>query len=300
MMQTAFCPAHVTGFFKAEIKGDSKDRGSLGAGFSIQDGVVTRVQVSDAKESRYSISVSGYEPDNTRVSEYVADEFLKIARNQDVFIDIRHEISIPVGYGLGCSGAVALSLAMALNKSLGTGLTRHKVGQIAHAAEISCKTGLGDVLASYHGGFEIRTRPGGPGVGQVEKIESDAKVVLICFSPISTRKFIDERIKTINGLGGRMVARLAESKDRGEFQDMSLEFARHVGMITPKMDAVIADLQDAQIKCGAALFGETVFTLISKTDESKVLDILKRYPDGIVIRSGIDNAGARLWDSQKS
>ena len=36
MMATAFCPAHITGFFKAELnKGQSKQLGSLGAGFSI-------------------------------------------------------------------------------------------------------------------------------------------------------------------------------------------------------------------------------------------------------------------------
>ena len=40
MMATAFCPAHITGFFKAELdKEDSKQLGSLGAGFSIQKGV---------------------------------------------------------------------------------------------------------------------------------------------------------------------------------------------------------------------------------------------------------------------
>ena len=38
-MVTAFCPAHITGFFKAELnKEDSKQLGSLGAGFSIQKG----------------------------------------------------------------------------------------------------------------------------------------------------------------------------------------------------------------------------------------------------------------------
>ena len=45
MMATAFCPAHITGFFKAELdKEDSKQLGSLGAGFSIQKGVVIMIQ----------------------------------------------------------------------------------------------------------------------------------------------------------------------------------------------------------------------------------------------------------------
>ena len=45
-MATAFCPAHITGFFKAELdKEDSKQLGSLGAGFYLQKGVKTTVSV---------------------------------------------------------------------------------------------------------------------------------------------------------------------------------------------------------------------------------------------------------------
>ena len=297
MRGLAFCPAHITGFFKAEIENQSKnpeELGSLGAGFSIQNGVTTKVQISYLEKSDYNITVSGYKADNTQVSEFVINEFFKIIKNRKFFVDVKHEISIPVGYGLGCSSAVALSLAMALNQALNTNLTKEKVGQIAHSAEVNCKTGLGDVLGSYHGGFEIRTKSGAPGIGILEKIETDMQVILICFSPMSTKKFIDEKIETINGLGKKMVAKLIESKNYNDFQDMSLEFAKYVKVRTPKMNSVIDDLQNNQIKCGVALFGETVFALISKNEEDKVLKILKKYTDGIIIKSKIDNIGARL------
>ncbi len=61
-------------------------------------------------------------------------------------------------------------MAFALNKALETNLSRTKIGQIAHNAEIHCKTGLGTVLSSYHGGFEIRTKHGAPGIGSLQKI----------------------------------------------------------------------------------------------------------------------------------
>ena len=297
MRGLAFCPAHITGFFKAEIENQLKnpeELGSLGAGFSIQNGVTTKVQISYLEKSDYNITVSGYKADNTQVSEFVINEFFKIIKNRKFFVDVKHEISIPVGYGLGCSSAVALSLAMALNQALNTNLTKEKVGQIAHSAEVNCKTGLGDVLGSYHGGFEIRTKSGAPGIGILEKIETDMQVILICFSPMSTKKFIDEKIETINGIGKKMVAKLIESKNYNDFQDMSLEFAKYVKVRTPKMNSVIDDLQNNQIKCGVALFGETVFALISKNEEDKVLKILKKYTDGIIIKSKIDNIGARL------
>ncbi len=169
------------------------------------------------------------------------------------------------------------------------------IGQIAHNAEVNCKTGLGDVLASFHGGFEIRVKPGAPGIGYVEKIFTDEiSVIMICFSPISTNKFIKERLSQINGLGGKMVDRLLESKNYEHFQDMSLEFAKFVDVITPRMQKLVNELSKNNIKCGIAFFGETVFSMIPKEDEDKVLEILQKYPDGIVIKSELDVNGARV------
>jgi pantoate kinase len=74
---------------------------------------------------------------------------------------------------------------------------------------------------------------------------------------------------------------------------MSLEFARYVGVITPKMQQVIDDLQLHGFKCGVAMFGETVFTLIPKQKELEVLRLLERYRDGIIIRTEIDKSGVR-------
>ena len=214
---------------------------------------------------------------------------------EDFYFDIRHEISIPVGYGLGSSSAVALSLSYALDRALGTNLDRDTIGTIAHNAEVSCKTGLGDVLASYHGGFEIRMRPGAPGIGKVEKINTGpVSIIVICFSPISTNKFIKEHLSKINGLGGRMVNELLKTKDCDRFQDMSLEFAQYINVITPRMRRVIEELSSRQIKCGVALFGETVFSMIPQQKEAEVLKVLEKYTDGMLIRSELDGIGARV------
>ena len=296
MMATAFCPAHITGFFKAELdKEDSKQLGSLGAGFSIQKGVKTTVTVRERTKhdiSDFAIKVNGFESGDMRVSELVLSRF----RVKGKFIDVTHDIDVPVGYGFGCSAAVALSLSIALNDALDCKLTKIQVAQIAHDIEIECRTGLGDVLASYHGGFEVRVKPGAPGIGQVKKINSKEKrdVIIICFNPISTKKFLKEKISSINGLGGKMVKKLVESNDTEEFQDMSIKFAKYVNVVTPKMNQVINLLHKNGIKCGVALFGETVFSLVTKNEKNKVKEILKQFDDGLIITSKIDNSGARL------
>ncbi|HJU14795.1 MAG TPA: GHMP kinase [Candidatus Nitrosotalea sp.] len=292
MQAQAFAPGHITGFFKAQVEpAEPELKGSIGAGFCIKEGVTTKVKVTTGKPG-FRITNTGYKSDNTQVSEYVAREFLKIAKG-DHFLEIEHHVGIPVGYGLGSSGAVALSLAFALNKALGTNLSRTQVGQIAHNAEIHCKTGLGTVLSSYHGGFEIRTKYGAPGIGSLKKIHTDYLPVVICFSPISTKKFIKTELSKINGLGAKMVTKLLKSRDQMEFLDMSLEFARYVGVVTPKMQQVIDDLRQHGFKCGVAMFGETVFTLVPKTRETDVLQILEKYHDGIIIKTEIDKSGAR-------
>ena len=296
MRAKAFSPAHITGFFKAELEEKEPNQlGSLGAGFSIQKGVKTTVNVRSKTKhdiNNYEITVKGFNTGDIRVSEYVLNEFLVDGK----YFDVTHEIDVPVGYGFGCSAAVAFSLAIALNDSLKCGYTKTKVAQIAHKAEINCQTGLGDVLASYHGGFEIRTKSGAPGIGEVQKIIPKEKldVMIICFNPISTKKFLKEKISSINGLGGKMVDKLVQSQDIDEFQDMSIKFAKYIHVITPKMKKVIKELHDNGIKCGIALFGETIFSLVTKDKRQKALEILEKYDDGIIITSRIDNSGARL------
>ncbi|HWP78755.1 MAG TPA: GHMP kinase [Candidatus Nitrosotenuis sp.] len=296
MKGIAFSPAHITGFFKAELD-ESKHpelQGSLGAGFSIEKGVTTTVEVEDSDYTDFRIKISGYRPDNTQVSEYVLKEFLENIEGS-YFVNVHHEIKVPVGYGLGCSAAVALSLAYALNEAFGTRYSKEYLGRLAHNAEVTCRTGLGDVLASYHGGFEIRVKGGAPGIGELKKIPTETySAIMICFSPISTKQFLKERLASINGLGGKMVEKLVQTKNIDQFHEFSVEFANYVNIVTPKMKAVIEDLKEHGIKSGVALFGETVFTLVPRELEGKVVEILEKYQDGIIIKSKIDDVGARL------
>lgn len=294
MRGVAFCPAHITGFFRADLEGQSlESKGSLGAGFSLQDGVTTTVQVREYDKKDFQLKITGYKPDNTLVSEFIIKKFLDLT-GKSCLVEVHHDISVPVGCGLGCSAAVALSLSLALNEALGTNLSRTEIGQIAHNAEISCNTGLGDVLAAFHGGFEIRAKSGAPGIGLVEKIDTGYNsVIMICFAPISTPEFMRERLSSINGLGGKMVNKFLISKNTNEFHDMSVEFAKYIKVITPKMQMVIDELKENGVKCGVALFGETIFVLSTAKLENKVFNILKKY-DGIIIKSKIDSLGARL------
>lgn len=284
-----FCPAHVTGFFKAE------KNGSLGAGFSIELGVTTDVVASSG--SGDVVSVSGYGCSDLSVSRLVLERFRDITGFEGK-LEVRHELGVPAGYGLGCSGAAALSLSYALDAELCAGLGRERAALVAHEAEIECRTGLGDVLATYHGGFEIRVSAGGPGRGKITKIRSAGLVAVVaCFAPVQTSRFMREKIDSINGLGGKMVRELERGGGPARFQDMSMEFATHVGMDTPCVRRAASALHGAGYGCGVAMVGETVFTLVPATEVNVAVQILRAQHPTYVLVSGVDELGARLEGS---
>src|ERR687884_1338382 len=211
-MAKAFSPGHITGFIEKSEKINHNNNslyvGSKGAGFSIDRGVTTTVKVFDHDSVDYQISINGIRVHDVEVSRWVIEEYLKLV-DQRCYINIEHESALPIGFGLGSSGAAALSLSYALNDALTAGLSTVEAAQIAHNAEVACKTGLGTVIAEFAGGFEIRTNAGAPGIGTVEKIElRNHKAIIFCISQISTKSFLRNRIHLADEVGENMLKRL--------------------------------------------------------------------------------------------
>ncbi|HXG06760.1 MAG TPA: hypothetical protein VNI77_05470, partial [Nitrososphaera sp.] len=276
----AFSPGHITGFF--EIPPENYlhylHKGSRGAGFSLDRGIVTTVQVYESGKPGYHIAINGSETRSAEVSKWIVEEYLK-RTDRPYYIEVEHDIGIPVGFGLGSSGAAALSLSYALNEVLDTGLSRTQAAQVAHRAEIECKTGLGTVVAEFVGGFEIRTSVGAPGVGSVTRIDLDDryKAVVLCLAPISTRSFLTNRMNEINGLGGVMLRKLLASRSVDDFLRMSREFAETLGLTEGKCKKPLEALEAEGITASVALFGETVFTLVPRERAEEVKDLLERF-----------------------
>jgi pantoate kinase len=291
----AFSPGHITGFF--EIPHDPYShflhRGSKGAGFSIDRGIATAAYVYESARAGYQISINGSKTRDAEVSKWVVEKYLKLA-DKPYFVNVEHDVGIPVGFGLGSSGAAALGLSYALNEALDTGLSRTQAAQIAHRAEIACRTGLGTVIAEFSGGFEMRTSAGAPGIGSVTKIDlEDYKAVVLCLAPISTKSFLTNRMDEINGLGGVMLKKLSESRSAGDFLKMSREFAETLGLTEGMCKEPIAALKSIGIESSVALFGQTVFTLVPRARAKEARDALKCF-GGTLLVCNIDANGARV------
>jgi pantoate kinase len=292
----AFSPGHITGFFEIPHEKYSHylHKGSKGAGFSLDRGIATAVQVYESGKPGYQVAINGSKTRSAEVSKWVIEEYLKLA-DRPYYIEVEHDIGIPVGFGLGSSGAAALSLSYALNEALDTGLSRTQAAQIAHRAEIECKTGLGTVVAEFAGGFEMRTSAGAPGIGSVTKIDlnNKYKAVVLCLAPISTRSFLANRVNQINGLGGKMLRKLSESRNVGDFLRMSREFAETLGLTEGKCNGPLAALKAEGIEASVALFGQTVFTLVPQGRAEEARKALEGF-GGTLLVCNIDSNGARV------
>lgn len=291
----AFSPGHITGFFEIPHGSYSHflHKGSKGAGFSIDRGIATTAYVYESAKTDYRISINGIQTENAEVSSWVVEEYLKLA-NRPYFVNVDHDVGIPVGFGLGSSGAAALSLSYALSEALDIGLSRTEAAQIAHHAEIACKTGLGTVIAEFAGGFEIRTGAGAPGIGSVTKIDlENYKAVVLCLAPISTKSFLTSRMDEINGLGGIMLSKLSVSRSVDDFLTMSREFAGTLGLTEDRCKEPMAALKSRGIESSVALLGQTVFTLVPRAMAKEASDAIKGF-GGTLLVCNIDGNGARV------
>jgi len=273
-------------------------QGSRGAGVSIERGVRTTVTIEKSDKPQHEIKINGESLKSAMVSERVLQSFLSLSK-KNYRILIEHEIRVPIGSGFGSSGASALSLALALNKGLELDFSRIKVAQIAHMAEIHCKTGLGTVIGETYGGVEIRVKPGAPGIGVLKHIPiKNHVVVCLHFGPIYTTNVLsDKRIRQrINELGGKLVDKLISQPNSCNFMKFSREFAEHVGLISGRMREVLRDTDKIGLTCSMMMLGESIFSIVKRSRIDELREIFNKYTSSkeSIIVSEIDYKGARL------
>ncbi len=153
----AFCPGHISGYFK-RIPGDSiATTGSIGAGIVISQGVTATVEPAD----RTSICIRrrGYKGKPGEVT-HGSPLLEHVMENLNITASVVTECALPIGAGFGLSAAALLATLIALNRLYSLGMSAEEIAQCAHAAEVTHRTGLGDVAACQGGGRVIRSGPG--------------------------------------------------------------------------------------------------------------------------------------------
>lgn len=269
---------------------------------SIGRGVTTTVQVSSAPKSKTVIWINGNRHIPAPVSERVVTAFLELVGGGPYKIEVDHRVELPIGCGFGTSGAGALSLALALNVVFDLGLSRVEAAQVAHIAEVECKTGLGTVIAETFGGLEIRVQPGAPGIGELRTIpvDNDVRVVCLPLGPVATPKALsdDKARRRVNELGGKLTRSLIRSPSVSNFLAFSRRFAEHIQLVRGRVAKILREAEQMEVMGSTAIFGENVFSLVPLGQLDRFVELLRRHaPDGCgVVVARIDCEGARVLD----
>ena len=222
----AFAPANISCIFKVYENKNPRWAGSYGLGFTINEGVV----VSVSKAKRNEVVFNGHSIKFPTVKDAVE-------KLTDEKIEIKIKTKLPLGCGFGLSGASALAAAYAVNKLLNLKKSNKELAIIAHISEVENKTGLGDVVNQFYGGFCLKIKPSS--YFEVKKLPvNDIDVYCRCFSRISTKSIITNQKlkKKINKAASNAMKKVKEMK-KAKFDGMigiSKEFAVNSGLLTDK------------------------------------------------------------------
>lgn len=302
----AFCPGHVTGLFEIhDSDPDPLRRGSRGAGFSLSQGVLSYVEVepADAMEIDVYVDKTPAEAPVTReaittlLREAVRDARIPLnkeapkGRRARIHVRVWADVHLPVSQGFGMSAAGALSASLALARCLRMG--RSEALRAAHAADVTLRGGLGDVVGASVGGFEIRTAAGLPPYGSTTGFLGYGDAVLcIVEGPLETRKILDDAEKraAINAAGARRIGELVKAPTLELFLQKSQEFARESGLLSPTMERAIQAARPYG-SASMSMLGNSLFAFGNVPRLEAAL-----APFGEVRVVPVSDAGARLVD----
>src|SRR3989344_784315 len=148
----AFAPANISCIFRIHEHKNPRWMGSSGVGFTVNEGVVVSVKATNNEKNIIKFS-------NKKIIFPTVESIIKKLNKNNENFEINIESKLPLGCGFGLSGASALATAYALNKLLNLKKNQKELAIIAHTAEAENKTGLGDVVNQFYGGFCVKSKP---------------------------------------------------------------------------------------------------------------------------------------------
>jgi pantoate kinase len=238
-----FSPASVTCFFMPTLGESAANSYSRGCAINIKQGVTAHIQGAPSHEiffngERKSIAPVSY------IIEKIAPEPVKVSL----------ESSLPLGFGFGLSSASCLATALTITRRYNLNLSITDLGNIAHEAEFTYKTGLGDVASQLCGGIVFRKCEHGPLDSERLAIESQPIYIRI-FDELETAKVLTDKsvVERIAQAGATATKWLRNHIDNITLSDLlstSYTFAKDTGLLTN--GAVKACINDVMAQGGRA------------------------------------------------
>ncbi len=284
---TAFAPGHISGFFEPIYNQDLSRSGSRGAGISLTLGSLSEVTLENSTTQNIFTFIN-----NKKTNTPVTKLALKLLIGENPFkIIVKTKNNLPYGQGFGMSAASAISATYALAKIIG--VSKNEAMKASHFAEVTLRTGLGDVMASCFGGIEIRKSAGLPPWGVIEHIPGKFELVLcIVGKKLETKKILQDPKKSakIIDYGKFCIKKIIENPSVENLFSLSQTFTKK----TEIADKHVLDAIEAANNFGMAsmcMLGNSVFAM-GNTDE--LCKVLSAY--GKVYVCSVDEGGARILE----
>ena len=257
MASKAFAPANISCIFKIYEHKDPRWMGSYGVGFTLNESVVA--EVSKAKRNKVVFNgVSISFPAVTSVINKLTKENIR------VYIKSK----LPLGCGFGLSGASALAAAYATNDLLKLNKKNKELAIAAHTADAENRTGLGDVVNQFYGGFCVKLKPSS-GFEIIKIPLNNTDVYCKYYSKISTKSIITN-IKIRNALNNaadeslKKIKTLLKSKKKIKLKDIikiSKEFSINSGLLKDKKTIeAIKNIEENNGNASMIMLGNAVFS----------------------------------------
>ena len=278
----AFVPSHITGFFAAHRQEEPRLSGSVGCGLCLSLGATTTIE-SAPEIHDTEIYLNGARS-KAPVSRYVVERLAKAP------VLVKTDLQMPLGAGFGASGAGALGCAYALNSGFHLGLTANEAAAVAHEAEVTFRTGLGDVIAQNAGGLVVRLQPGAPGTGRIDRIPVPTMPIsYVVHGPLSTSQVLsDELVMTaVNAAGKAALKELLKRPTFTNFLQLSRRFTVQSGLASDWALEAIEAVEAAGGLSSMIMLGDAVFAFGGGSAEA-----LKSF--GEVHTTTISQRGANL------
>ena len=258
-MTSAFCPGHLTCFFRPVLTADVMSTGSEGVGIKLSRGTV--VHVDERTDGSMKVTMDGASSEakvTVRTVRTLCD---------DRGFDITVENQLPVSQGFGMSAAGAIAAGLCVCDIIDC--DGNEAYRAAHMADIDELGGMGDVSAlTAAGPISIRMKAGLPPRGEVvSKDFGDNLTLIVIGGSLETKKILadGDAVKRISSAGGAaMRTYLAE----GRLFGASRHFSSTAGLESP-------ELRDALLKLGGdaamCMLGNSVFTTITEDAAKDIL-----------------------------
>lgn len=280
MIVSAYCPSHISGYFRRISGQDRSATGSTGAGIVIDPGIA--VTVSPATRTTVSIRQNMGRGKIRQVSDR-SPPLESALRRVGVDARVITECTLPVGAGFGLSASALMATLTAVNRLADLGMGTHEIAEIAHETEVEHRTGLGDVAACQGGGRVIRT---GAGIdGEIHRYyDISGPICAVSFGPIHTPSVISsiEQMARVEQAYPAIVPATVE-----EFFQASGAFAQKSGLVTPEVMRVLKTCAAEGVPCGMTMLGNGVFAI-----GEKAYSVLR--PFGQVFQCQMATEGARI------